>query len=88
MHQASCVTELGLALGRDEVARATAERGRAVCSTEGLTPADRLADDTSATPTGRHPLIRQLPNISRSKRLVSSHPSMTASAGSTYAATS
>lgn len=40
-----------------------------MCSTKGLTPADRLADDTSATPTGRHPLIRQLPNISRSKRL-------------------
>ena len=36
---------------------------------QGVDPADRLADDTSATLTSRHPLLRQLPNSNTSKRL-------------------
>jgi len=67
MHQASWVTELGLALGRDEW-RGDGRARQSCVLNRGVDPADRLADGTSATPTGRHPLIRQLPNIKPVKR--------------------
>ena len=41
---------------------------RAVCSTRGIDLTDRLADDSSATLTSRHPLVRPFPVSTSAKR--------------------
>ena len=48
---------------------ATAERGRAVRSTKGLTPLADLQIKPAQPPTSHHPLMQQLPNNSGAKHL-------------------
>jgi hypothetical protein len=43
-------------------------RGNASVLTKGMNPTDRLAGDASATLTGRHPLIGELPRQPTIKR--------------------